>query len=107
MHFIKPDDFLFQPQHLNRVTAYRNLARQFDMILEAADLKIGDKGINRSIYSMRHTSLLFAAKRNTSISRDALASNARTSTLMLEKHYLSTLENEDLANALHARHKRK
>ena len=100
---IKPDDYLFQPQHLNRVTAYRNLARQFDMILEAADLKIGDKGINRSIYSMRHTSLLFAAKRNTSISRDALASNARTSTLMLEKHYLSTLENEDLANALHAR----
>jgi hypothetical protein len=100
---IKPDDYLFQPQHLNRVTAYRNLARQFDMILEEADLKIGDKGINRSIYSMRHTSLLFAAKRNTSISRDALASNARTSTLMLEKHYLSTLENEDLANALHAR----
>ena len=100
---IKPDDYLFQPQHLNRVTAHRNLARQFDIILEAANLKIGDKGINRSIYSMRHTSLLFAAKRNTSISRDALASNARTSTLMLEKHYLSTLENEDLANALHAR----
>ena len=56
---------------------------------------------------MRHTSLIFAAKRNTSISRDALASNARTSTLMLEKHYLSTLENEDLANALHARDSRK
>ena len=52
---------------------------------------------------MRHTSLLFAAIRNTLISRDALASNARTSTLMLEKHYLSTLENEDLANELHAR----
>ena len=58
---IKPDDYLFQPQHLNRVTAYRNLARQFDMILEAANLKIGDKGINRSIYLMRHTSLIFAA----------------------------------------------
>lgn len=56
---------------------------------------------------MRHTSLLFAAIRNTLISRDALASNARTSTLMLEKHYLSTLENEDLANALHARDSRK
>jgi hypothetical protein len=52
---------------------------------------------------MRHTSLLFAAKGNTSISRDALASNVRTSTLMLEKHYLSTLKNEDLANTLHAR----
>ena len=52
---------------------------------------------------MRHTSLLFAAKCNTSISRDALASNARTSTLMLEKHYLSTLKNEDLANGLHAK----
>ena len=54
------------------------------------------------------TSLLIVAKRNnTTISRDALASNARTSTLMLEKHYLSTLENEDLANALHARDSRK
>ena len=56
---------------------------------------------------MRHTSLLFAAKRNTKLSRDVLASNARTSTLMLDRHYLSTLENEDLADALHARDKRK
>ena len=100
---IKPDDYLFQPYYLNRVTAYRNLARQFDMILEAADFKIVDKGINRSVYSMRHTSLLFADKRNNSISRDALTSNVRTSTLILEKYYLSKLENEDLANALHAR----
>ena len=59
------------------------------MILEAVDLKFGDKGIN----SMRHTSLLFAAKRNTLISHDALPSNAGTSSLMLEKHYLSTLQN--------------
>lgn len=29
---IKPDDYLFQPQHLNRVTAYRNLARQFAIL---------------------------------------------------------------------------
>ena len=42
------------------------------MILEVVDLKIGDKGIN----SMRHTSLLFGAKRNILLSRDALASNA-------------------------------
>ena len=69
---------------MNRGSAYRNLARHFDIILEVVDLKIGDKDIN----SMRHTSLLFGAKRNTSISRDALASNASTSTLMLEKHYL-------------------
>ena len=87
---------------MNRGSAYRNLAIHFDIILEVVDLKIGDKGIN----SMRHTSLLFAAKRNTSISRDALTSNASTSTLMLEKHYLSTLENEDLTNALHARDSR-
>ena len=72
------------------------------MILEVVDLKIGDKGIN----SMRHTSLLFGAKRNILLSRDALANNASTSTLMLEKHYLSTLENEDLTNALHARDSR-
>ena len=104
---VKPDDYLFQPQHLNRDTAYRHLARQFDVVLEAADLKMGERGINRSLYSMRHTSLLFAAKRNTKLSRDVLASNARTSTLMLDRHYLSTLENEDLADALHARDKRK
>lgn len=104
---VKPDDYLFQPQHLNRDTAYRHLARQFDVILEAADLKMGERGINRSLYSLRHTSLLFAAKRNTKLSRDVLASNARTSTLMLDRHYLSTLENEDLADALHARDKRK
>jgi hypothetical protein len=51
------------------------------------------------------TSLLFAAKRNTQLSRDVLAQNARTSTLMLDRHYLSKLENDDLADALHARDK--
>ena len=102
---VKPDDYLFQPQHLNRDTAYRHLARQFDVVLEMADLKASERGINRSLYSLRHTSLLFAAKRNTQLSRDVLAQNARTSALMLDRHYLSTLENEDLADALHARDK--
>jgi thymidylate kinase len=97
---------LFQPDYLNRTTAYRNLARQFDVVLEMADLKTGVRGINRSLYSLRHTSLLFAAKRNTQLSRDVLASNARTSTLMLDRHYLSKLENDDLADALHARDKK-
>jgi hypothetical protein len=32
---------------------------------------------------------------------DVLAKNARTSTNMLDAHYLSTLENNDLADALH------
>ena len=102
---VKPDDYLFQPDYLNRTTAYRNLARQFDVVLEMADLKTGVRGINRSLYSLRHTSLLFAAKRNTQLSRDVLAQNARTSTLMLDRHYLSKLENDDLADALHARDK--
>jgi hypothetical protein len=102
---VKPDDYLFQPAYLNRTTAYRNLARQFDVVLEMADLKTGVRGINRSLYSLRHTSLLFAAKRNTQLSRDVLAQNARTSTLMLDRHYLSKLENDDLADALHARDK--
>ncbi len=44
---------------------------------------------------------MFLARKNTSIGHDVLAKNARTSTNMLDSHYLSTLENNDLADVLH------
>ena len=69
--------------------------------MEVADLKHTDTEINRSLYSLRHTAIMFLARKNTSIGHDVLAKNARTSTNMLDSHYLSTLENNDLADALH------
>ena len=98
---VSADDYLFMPQYKNRQSAYDAIARQFNKILEVADLKHTDTEINRSIYSLRHTAIMFLARKNTSIGHDVLAKNARTSTNMLDAHYLSTLENNDLADALH------
>ncbi len=98
---VSEDDYLFMPQYKNRQTAYDNIARQFNKILDVADLKRTDTDVNRSLYSLRSSSLMFLSKKNTSIRSDVLAKNARTSTNMLDAHYLSTLENDDLADALH------
>lgn len=99
----KPDDFLFQPDNLNRDYGYRVLARQLDIVLENAGLKETEEGVTRSMYSLRHTGIMFRAMYGQEISSLKLAKNARTTEAMLEKYYLSKLENSDSVDVLHAR----
>jgi hypothetical protein len=97
------DEYLFEPNQKNRDYAYKVIARQFEAILETANLKYSDDGDVRTLYSMRHTSLMYRLKYGKEISPIKLANNARTSVEMLTRFYLPQLENMDITKDLHAK----
>jgi hypothetical protein len=96
------DEYVFEPDQANRDYAYRKLTRQFDVILDAAGLRIGPDGEERTLYSLRHTSLMYRLKYGGEINPLMLANNARTSMDMLERFYLSRLESSHFTDDLHA-----
>jgi integrase len=100
---IDGEDYLFQPEQLNRDYAYKKLARQFDAVMKTAELKLSKDGDNRTLYSLRHTSLMYRLKYGEEISPIKLANNARTSVEMLTRFYLPQLENIEIKKELHAK----
>lgn len=97
------DEYVFAPQHLNRDYAYRTLARQFDVLLEATGLRQNADGELRSMYSLRHTSIMYRLQYGARIDSLLLANNARTSVDMLERFYASHLESSHVTGQLHAK----
>lgn len=100
---LNDDDYVFEPDQLNRETAYKKLVRQFDALIEVTGLKFNDDGEVRTLYSLRHTSLMYRLKYGEEISPIKLANNARTSVEMLTRFYLPQLENLDIKRELHAK----
>jgi hypothetical protein len=105
------DQYVFMPQHENRAYAYQQIYRQFELLLQESKLKHSADGDVRTLYSLRHSSLMYRFMYGGVINTTMLAINARTSTAMLERFYLSKLESSDNTSALHARkeprHKKK
>ena len=92
----KPTDYLFFNDYQNRSTSLRNVNRQFNHILEIADLKETADGQTRTPYALRHYSLqtrLVKSKGKVNIFN--LAKNAGTSVEQLERFYLKNLEMND------------
>jgi hypothetical protein len=90
---VRPDDYLFYP-NLNREYALKQLQRQFDVLTWHAKLKHGANGEERTIYSLRHTCIMFRLTEGANIDYITLAKNARTSVEMIENHYASQLKGE-------------
>lgn len=72
-------------------------------MLESLQLKFSNEGDIRTLYSLRHTSLMYRLKYGEEISPIKLANNARTSVEMLTRFYLPQLENADIKSELHAK----
>lgn len=87
------DDYFFFPQY-KRDYALRQLQRQFAILLWSTGLKESVKGDLRTIYSLRHTCIMFRLLEGENIDYYTLAANARTSVEMIEKHYASQLTGE-------------
>jgi integrase len=91
----KPADYLFQPAHAdNRAYALRQLTRQFDQLLSIAKLKINALGESRTLYSLRHTCIMFRLTRGDAINPLTLARTARTSIEMIDRFYAKHLTAE-------------
>ena len=92
----KDTDYLFFNDYPNRSTALRNINRQFNYILNLADIKETSDGQTRSPYALRHYSLqtrLIKSKGKVNIFN--LAKNAGTSVEQLERFYLKNLALND------------
>ncbi len=97
------DDYLFLPEHANRTTAYRTLTRQFDVVLNDTQLRVGNDGSQRTLYSLRHTAIMYRLMFGGDINLLTLARNARTSVAMIERFYASQLEAGHVISQLHQR----
>jgi hypothetical protein len=85
---------VFFPEELNRRLVLDISGWAFNWILKDLGIKAGPHGTDRSLYSLRHTSITFRLIYGGSIDLLTLARNARTSVEMIEKFYASTLSAE-------------
>jgi Phage integrase SAM-like domain len=90
--FGKADDYVFFPEYQNRAYALQTMRRQFEFILEHAGLKEDARGRARTLYSLRHTALMFRLLKGDNVDIFLLARNALTSVDQLERFCLSHVE---------------
>ena len=89
-----PDDYLFLPAVRNRAAAGPILSQHFNKVLSEVGLRAGVTGQSRTLYSLRHTAIMFRLLYGRGIDLLTLARNARTSVRMIEKFYASQLTAE-------------
>ena len=88
------EDYLFLPHIEDRDAAAVVLSANFNKVLAATGLKTGELGQARSLYSLRHTAIMFRLLYGKGIDLLTLARNARTSVQMIERFYASQLTAE-------------
>jgi integrase len=98
--FDKPNDYLFLPEYSNRNTMIAVLGRIFRRVVETAGVQ-GD-GEKHTLYSLRHSSIMFRLMLGQGINTLQLAKNARTSQAMIERFYASRLTNLMGVNEIHS-----
>lgn len=93
----EPEDFVFFPhisKEEDRWKAMEMMGRQFDYIVKQAELKKSPTGEERTLYSLRHTAIMFRLTLGDNIDLLTLARNARTSVEMIERFYARHLNAE-------------
>lgn len=99
----EPDDYIFFPAEKNRRLLLDIIGWLFNWILNELNIKKGPHGIDRTLYSLRHTAITFRLIYGGNIDLLTLARNARTSVEMIEKFYASTLSAEMNIALLHSK----
>jgi hypothetical protein len=91
-----PEDYVFMPEYgeKSRGHAPKMLQYQFDALLDLLDMKNSPQGEPRTIYSLRHSSIMFRLLYGASIDTLKLARNARTSPEMIDRFYAAPLMGE-------------
>lgn len=90
------EDYVFMPScgPKSRDRALKLLQHQFDAILDLLEIKNSPQGDPRTIYSLRHSSIMFRLLYGASIDTLKLARNARTSPEMIDRFYAAPLMGE-------------
>ena len=89
------EDYVFMPQYKNnRDYALKQLQRQFEIVMWDTGLGKGTDGEERTLYSLRHTAIMYRLLYGDGINTLALARNARTSVEMIDRFYAKPLTGE-------------
>ena len=93
--FGQPDDYVFLPAESDRNYALAVLGFWFKWVMREAGVAPEDAmGRLRTLYCLRHTSIMFRLLYGQGIDMLTLARNARTSVQMIERFYASALDGE-------------
>jgi hypothetical protein len=98
----KPDDYLYLPERKNRGTAKEVVRRLFNEALRLCKLKVNAKGEEHTMYSLRHTAIMFRLTNSENLDTLTLARNCRTSVEMIDRFYASSLRAEMNLDKLHS-----
>jgi integrase len=100
----KPDDYVFLPAESDRSYALAVLGFWFKWVIREAGIGTEDAlGHQRTLYSLRHTAIMFRLLYGEGIDMLTLARNARTSVQMIERFYASSLSGEMNVDMLQSR----
>jgi hypothetical protein len=94
-----PEDYVFFPK-LNRTYMFQTMRLQFNYVLEKAGLKKSDGEVPRTLYSLRHSAIMFSII-DSEMDITSLAKNCRTSEDMIRRFYSSHLQAEMNIAKLH------
>jgi hypothetical protein len=101
------EDYVFFPNYTKRDYALKQLQRQFDVLMWNLGIDKGPNGEERTIYSLRHTCIMYRLMYGDGMDVVTLARNARTSPEMINRFYAAQLEGEDNIEMLQSRRRRK
>ena len=101
--FGNSDQFIFMPKFANRDVALQHLRLQFQEALSRIGLKHARTGQTRTLYSLRHSAIMFRLLQGKSMDLLTLARNARTSVDMIDRFYAKHLTAEMNVDILHSK----
>lgn len=113
----KADDYVFLPTYRNdeskekdekaRDDALIQIQRQFSVVMESADIGDGPNDERRTLYSLRHTCIMYRLLYGDGMDLLTLANNARTSPDMIARFYASQLTGEMNIDMIQSRRARR
>ena len=83
---LNQEEYLFLPQYENRRHAMSIMSRMFNELLLELGMKFGKNGETRTLYSLRHTAIIFNI-RGSNLDNFEIAKRADTSIKMIEDYY--------------------
>ena len=98
----QPDDYVFMPQYQNRAFVIRSISRQLRTVLRSAGLYEAPSGETRTLYSLRHSAIMFRLIHGKDMCLLTLARNCRTSVEMIDRFYARHLTAEMNVDVLHS-----
>ena len=88
------NDYVFLPQQTKRDVALKDLQKQMAIVLDDSGLRKGPRDEDRSLYSLRHTCIMYRLLYGEGLDLLTLARNARTSPEMIDRFYARHLSAE-------------